>query len=70
MDKSVSNDRHKTDYSDKIYKLTFDAQAVPVELQGDTAGDQQIAVQAEWGMTVTQNADGTLNWSKASGNGQ
>ncbi len=70
LDKSVSNDRHKANYGDKIYKLTFDAQAVPVELQGAVAGDQQIAVQAEWGMTVTQNADGTLNWSKASGNGQ
>lgn len=69
LDPRVSNDRHKTDYSDKIYKLTFHAQAVPVELQGDIVdGKQQLAVQAEWGMTVSGKED-ALIW-EASGNGQ
>lgn len=59
LDPAVSNDRHYLDYSDKIYKLTFNAEAVPVE--GD---DNHPGVQAEWRMSVVKAADGTLTWTQ------
>ena len=56
----ISNDRHSVDYSDKIYKLTFEAEAVPVD-----ASEEQVSVQAEWGMEVsgvTADGNGVLTW--------
>lgn len=54
----VSNDRHDIDYSDKIYKLTFNAEAVPVEeLNGE------LSVQSQWNMDVTEGEGGILTWS-------
>ena len=59
----VSNDRHDIDYSDKIYKLTFNAEAVPVEeLNGE------LSVQSQWNMDVTKGNDGILTWEKSGGN--
>ena len=59
----VSNDRHDIDYSDKIYKLTFNAEAVPVEeLNG------KLSVQSQWNMDVTEDKDGILTWEKSGGN--
>ena len=59
----VSNDRHDIDYSDKIYKLTFNAEAVPVEeLNGE------LSVQSQWNMDVTKDKDGILTWEKSGGN--
>lgn len=59
----VSNDRHDIDYSDKIYKLTFNAEAVPVEeLNGE------LSVQSQWNMDVTKDKDGILTWKKSGGN--
>ena len=59
----VSNDRHDIDYSDKIYKLTFNAEAVPVEeLNGE------LSVQSQWNMDVTEGEDGILTWEKSGGN--
>ena len=59
----VSNDRHDIDYSDKIYKLTFNAEAVPVEeLNGE------LSVQSQWNMDVTEGKDGILTWKKSGGN--
>lgn len=59
----VSNDRHDIDYSDKIYKLTFNAEAVPVEeLNGE------LSVQSQWNMDVTEDKDGILTWKKSGGN--
>lgn len=59
LDPSVSNDRHDWDYSDKIYKLTFNAEAVPVEEQNGA-----IAVSSQWNdMSVTE-ADGLLTWTQ------
>lgn len=58
----VSNDRHADDYSDKVYKLSFNAEAVPAQEQGDS-----LSVQAEWGMTVSQGADGALTWKPMEG---
>lgn len=59
----VSNDRHDIDYSDKIYKLTFNAEAVPVEeLNG------KLSVQSQWNMDVTEGEDGILTWEKSGGN--
>ena len=55
----VSNDRHDIDYSDKIYKLTFNAEAVPVEEQNG-----ELSVQSQWRMTVTEDTDGGLIWSE------
>lgn len=58
----VSNDRHAIDYSDKIYKLTFNAEAVPVEeLNGE------LSVQSQWNMDVTEGEDGILIWSERTG---
>lgn len=59
LDPAVSNDRHYLDYSNKIYKLTFNAEAVPVE-----GNDEHPGVQAEWKMSVTAAQDGTLSWSQ------
>lgn len=59
LSEEVSNDRHALNYSDKIYKLTFNAEAVPVE--GD---DNHPGVQAEWRMSVVKAADGTLTWTQ------
>ena len=59
----VSNDRHDIDYSDKIYKLTFNAEAVPVEeLNGE------LSVQSQWNMDVTKGNDSILTWEKSGGN--
>ncbi len=60
----VSNDRHSANYSDKIYLLQFDAQAVPVE--GDGPDSTQSGVLAEWGMKVTVEDD-ALVWSYEGG---
>lgn len=58
----VSNDRHDIDYSDKIYKLTFNAEAVPVEeLNGE------LSVQSQWNMDVTEGEGGILTWSERIG---
>ena len=58
----VSNDRHAIDYSDKIYKLTFNAEAVPAEeLNGE------LSVQSQWNMDVTEDEDGILTWSERTG---
>ncbi len=62
-DADVTNDRHQNSYGDKIYKLTFNAEAVPVE---DT---QQTAAMNEWGMTAEVSADGTVNWTQGSAAG-
>ncbi len=56
----VSNDRHAANYSDQIYKLTFDAEAVPVY------DDGQSGVEEEWNIKVTKGADGSLTWSAGS----
>lgn len=66
LDPSVSNDRHAVDYSDKIYKLTFIAEAIPVE--GNEGSDGSIGLQAGvqglWSMDVS-GTSGELNWSKS-----
>lgn len=59
LSEEVSNDRHALNYSDKIYKLTFHAQAVPVD-----GLDSQPGVQAEWGMSVEIAENGTLTWDR------
>ncbi|MCD8225273.1 MAG: BsaA family SipW-dependent biofilm matrix protein [Clostridiales bacterium] len=60
LSREVSNDRHSSDYSDKTYKLTFNAEAVPVE-----AGDIQAGALNEWGMTATvDDSDGSVDWSE------
>lgn len=59
LSEEVSNDRHALNYSDKIYKLTFNAEAVPVE-----GNEGQPGVQAAWAMSVTAAADGTLTWTQ------
>lgn len=56
LDPEVSNDRHAANYSDQIYKLTFDAEAVPVY------EDSSYGVREEWQMNVEKQADGTLHW--------
>jgi len=60
----VSNDRHADDYSGKIYKLSFKAEAVPVENPGEVTNQtQSLGVQAEWNMKVTLNTETELlNW--------
>lgn len=61
----VSNDRHEWDYSDKVYKLTFNAEAIPVEMDQDNQVTQSV-----WNVSVTENADGTLSWAlETAGNG-
>ena len=55
----VSNDRHDVDYSDKIYKLTFHAEAVPVEEH-----DSALGVQSQWNMVVQEDSSGVLTWSQ------
>lgn len=60
----VSNDRHDRDYSDKIYKLTFHAEAVPVEEHKEALG-----VQAQWNMTVQEDGTGNLIWISQSRTG-
>lgn len=56
LDPQVSNDRHETDYSNKTYVLTFNAEAVPIaEL------DQQIHLPAIWGKSVIMTENGTVN---------
>ena len=55
----VSNDRHDVDYSDKIYKLTFHAEAVPVEEH-----DSALGVQSHWNMVVQEDSSGVLTWSQ------
>lgn len=52
---SVSNDRHAVNYSDKIYKLDFMAEATPV-VEG-------LASVEIWGVDVEENS-GTLDWSR------
>lgn len=59
LDPEVSNDRHAADYSDKIYKLTFDAEAVPVYADGN----ESYGIEAEWGMTAELNG-GLLKWKE------
>lgn len=57
----VSNDRHAIDYSDKVYKLTFDAEAIPVE-----AGEVQIGLEAEWPQVKVGINGESLTWEAAS----
>lgn len=59
LNPEVSNDRHAANYSDQIYKLTFDAEAVPVY------DDGQSGVEEEWKVRVEQKPDGSLKWSPA-----
>ncbi|MEY8337598.1 BsaA family SipW-dependent biofilm matrix protein [Lachnospiraceae bacterium 62-35] len=65
LDPSVSNDRHAVDYSDKIYKLTFIAEAVPVE--GNVGSDGSIGLQAGvqglWSINVSGTKE-SLVWSE------
>ena len=61
----VSNDRHDVDYSDKIYKLTFHAEAVPVEEH-----DSALGVQSQWNMVVQEDSSGVLTWSQGSRAGE
>ncbi len=55
----VSNDRHEADYSSKVYKLTFDAEAIPVEADG-----KQYGINTLWGMMAEEDSHGTLIWSE------
>lgn len=55
----VSNDRHDLDYSDKHYRLIFEAEAVPVEDHGGQPG-----VQSSWNMSVSLNNDGNITWTQ------
>lgn len=67
LSSKASNDRHEDDYSGKIYKLEFTAQAVPVENPGEIGSDQtqSLGVQAEWGMEVSLNTEsGILTWKQ------
>lgn len=58
LDPAVSNDRHAADYSDKIYKLTFDAEAIPVYADGQAT----YGIEAEWKMTAEMGNEGILSW--------
>lgn len=58
LSNSVTNDRHGLDYSDKHYRLTFNAEAVPVEDHGGQLG------QSSWNMSVSLNNDGSLTWTQ------
>ena len=55
----VSNDRHDLDYSDKVYKLTFNAEAVPVEEVNGT-----VTVSSQWNMSVTADTEDNLTWAQ------
>lgn len=55
----ISNDRHARDYSNKVYKLTFEAEAIPVEGDG-----MQYGINTEWLMQCTEDENGKLKWSK------
>ena len=57
LDPEVSNDRHSANYSDQIYRLIFDAEAVPVY------EDSSYGVKEEWQMDVEKQAEGSLHWS-------
>lgn len=59
----VSNDRHEADYSNKVYKLTFDAEAIPVEADG-----KQHGINTLWQMKYTdENNDGVPEWNEITG---
>ncbi len=60
LSEAVSNDRHVTDYSDKVYKLTFNAEAIPVE----DSGDAQYGISALWNMKAAIGTDGTVIWEE------
>lgn len=60
LDPRVTNDRHEANYSDMIYKLTFLAEAVPVESHADM--DEQMGIEL-WGVSVDGVANGILTWS-------
>lgn len=65
LETSTSNDRHDLDYSGKIYTLTFEIEAIPVDESFSSA-------QSMWNMKVTQAQDGSGNliWEKGeNGNG-
>ncbi len=53
----VSNDRHADDYSNKIYELTFNAEAVAVE------EETQTGALSEWNMVATVTGD-SVEWSR------
>lgn len=54
----ISNDRHETDYSNKVYHLTFNAEAVPVEDH-----DGEIGVPAIWNM-IAVDENKSDEWGK------
>lgn len=61
----ISNDRHETDYSNKVYHLTFNAEAVPVEEH-----DGKIGVPAIWNMIavdkeITDEYGKIISWEEA-----
>lgn len=60
LSEAVSNDRHVTDYSDKVYKLTFNVEAIPVE----DSGDAQYGISALWNMKAAIGTDGTVTWEE------
>lgn len=66
LDSAVSNDRHDADYSNKVYKLTFNAEAIPVEEH-----NKNLGVQSTWNMSVAVSGsdDKVLIWSKPKQNG-
>ncbi len=68
LSNAVTNDRHDTNYSDKVYVLTFNAQAVPVEgedvLENKQMASSQVGVETMWHMKVTRDTDGQLTWTQ------
>lgn len=67
LSNAVTNDRHDTNYSDKVYVLTFNAQAVPVEgedvLENNTMASSQVGVETMWHMRVERDGNGQLIWT-------
>lgn len=59
LDPAVSNDRHDLDYSDRIYKLAFHAEAVLAE-----GGEEHPGVEEAWNMSVTADEVGNLIWTQ------
>lgn len=71
LDPMASTDRHSPDYSDKIYKLTFNAQAVQTEWREGATNGENLAASSEWKMHITSTttgADGSvwLTWAPES----
>lgn len=60
LNTQVSNDRHAVDYSDKVYKLIFHAEAIPVD-------EDYLATQQEWNISVSDDGQGMLIWGAENG---